>query len=168
VALAAPPWTPPTAAHTIPAVFPDTFEVRVIGLRDGYKVVAAIELVSPSNKDRPETRHAFVTKCANYLYRGVALIVVDIVTTLRANLHNETMCFMNRDPAVLLPTDAGLYAVAYRPVLREARPEIDLWPATFAVGEALPTLPLRLTGDIFVPVEFEATYQEACRRRRLA
>jgi hypothetical protein len=27
---------------------------------------------------------------------------------------------------------------------------------------------LRLTGDLFVPVDFEATYQEACRRRRLA
>ena len=32
----------------------------------------------------------------------------------------------------------------------------------------LPLLPLRLTGDLFVPVDFEAAYQEACRRRRLA
>jgi len=32
----------------------------------------------------------------------------------------------------------------------------------------LPTLPLRLTGDLFVAVDFEAAYQEACRRRRLA
>jgi hypothetical protein len=38
----------------------------------------------------------------------------------------------------------------------------------FAVGDPLPELPLRLTGDLFVPVDFEATYQEACRRRRLA
>jgi len=43
-----------------------------------------------------------------------------------------------------------------------------IWPATFAVGDPLPELPLRLTGDLFVPVDFEATYQEACRRRRLA
>jgi hypothetical protein len=28
-------------------------------------------------------------------------------------------------------------------------------------------MPLRLTGDLFVPVDFEATYMEACRRRRL-
>ena len=27
-------------------------------------------------------------------------------------------------------------------------------------------MPLRLTGDLFVPVEFEATYQETCRQRR--
>jgi hypothetical protein len=56
--------------------------------------------------------------------------------------------------------------VAYRPVRREERPEIDLWPTTFHLGDALPLLPLRLTGDLFVPVDFEATYQETCRRRR--
>lgn len=60
-----------------------------------------------------------------------------------------------------------LYAVAYRPVLRQEKPEIDLWTAPVAVGQPLPTLPLRLTGDLFVPVEFEPAYQEACRRRRL-
>ena len=37
-----------------------------------------------------------------------------------------------------------------------------------ALGDPLPTLPLRLTGDLFVPVDFDAAYQEACRRRRLA
>ena len=67
-----------------------------------------------------------------------------------------------------LPSEANLYAVAYRPVRRQDRPEIDLWMATFALGGTLPLLPLRLTGDLFVPVDFEATYQEACRRRRLA
>ncbi len=166
--LAAPPWAPPAAAFTVPAVFPDTFEVKVFGLRDGLKLVAAIELVSPSNKDRPDERRAFAIKCASYLHQGVSVIIMDIVTSYRSNLHNETVRLMKAPPAVDLPDDAGLYAVAYRPVLREGRSEIDLWPATFAVGDALPTLPLRLTSDIFVPVEFEATYQEACRRRRLA
>ncbi len=39
--------------------------------------------------------------------------------------------------------------------------------APCAVGAPLPVMPLRLTGDLFVPVDFEATYQEACRRRRI-
>lgn len=47
------------------------------------------------------------------------------------------------------------------------RPEIDLWPVRCAVGSPLPTLPLRLTGDLFVPVDFEVAYTEACRRRRI-
>lgn len=167
-ATAAPAWSPATAAMTISAILPDSFEVRVFGLRDGYKLVAAIELVSPGNKDRPETRRAFASKCASYLYRGVALIIIDIVTSLHANLHNEAMRLMEAPPAADLPPEAALYAVSYRPVLRKDKPEIDLWRETFALGGPLPTLPLRLTGDLFVPVDFEASYQEACRRRRLA
>jgi hypothetical protein len=67
-----------------------------------------------------------------------------------------------------MSAQATLYAVAYRPVLRREHAEIDIWPAAFAVGDPLPELPLRLTGDLFMPVDFEANYQEACRRRRLA
>ena len=130
--------------------------------------MAAIELISPGNKDRAEQRRAFATKCASYLYQGVSLIVIDIVTNRTANLHNELLQIMGSDPQARLPDNARLYAAAYRPVQREGRDEIDVWPEIFEVGSVLPTLPLRLTGDWFVPVDFESTYQEACRRRRLA
>jgi len=164
----APTWAPPAPVHVVPAVFLDTFEVRVFSTMAGLTLVAAIELVSPGNKDRPEERRAFATKCASYLHQGVSLIVVDIVTSRRANLHNEIVQLLANAEAARMPASAALYSVAYRPVLRLDHPEIDIWPATFAVGDPLPTLPLRLTGDLFVPVDFEATYQEACRRRRLA
>jgi hypothetical protein len=160
-------WAPPAAALTMPAVFPDTFEVRVFSTTGGLTLVAAIELISPSNKDRPDERRAFAAKCASYLHQGVALIVIDIVTSRKANLHNETMRLMDSAVGFFLPADVDLYAVAYRPVLREERAEIDLWTAACAVGQPLPLLPLRLTGDLFMPVDFEAAYQEACRRRRL-
>jgi hypothetical protein len=159
-------WVPPAARYTMPALSPETFEVRIFSTEGGLTLVAAIELISPGNKDRPEERRAFAVKCASYLYQGVALIVIDIVTSRRANLHNEVMRLMAADPQYEMTDDSSLYAVAYRPVLRQERPEIDLWPVTFRVGEPLPVLPLRLTGDLFVPVDFEAAYQEACRRRR--
>ena len=168
VAVAVPTWSPPAPARTIPAIFPSTFEVRVIEMSAGRTLAAAIELVSPGNKDRPDTRKAFAAKCASYLHQGVSLIIMDIVTNRHGNLHNETMRLMNAPTDVDLARDHSLYAVAYRPVLRAEKPEIDLWLATFAIGASLPTMPLRLTGDLFVPVDFEATYQEACRRRRLA
>jgi hypothetical protein len=63
--------------------------------------------------------------------------------------------------------EVTLYATAYRPARRQQQEEIDLWMRPLTLGAALPTLPLRLTGDLFVPVDFEAAYQEACRRRRL-
>jgi hypothetical protein len=160
-------WAPPEPALTMPAMFPESFEVRVFNSVGGMTLVAAIELISPGNKDRPDERRGFATKCASLLYRGIALIIIDIVTGRRANLHNEIMRLMANPEKTELPADLNLYAVAYRPVLRGERAEIDLWTASCAVGQPLPTMPLRLTGDIFVPVDFETSYQETCRRRRL-
>ncbi len=161
-------WAPPAPQRTMPAVFPEAFEVRVFNTVGGLTLVAAIELVSPGNKDRADERRAFAAKCASYLYRGIALIILDIVTNRRANLHNETMRLMEAAPETHLPADTGIYAVAYRPVLRAERQEVDLWTTPCAVGQPLPVMPLRLTGDLFVPVDFETSYQETCRKRRLA
>jgi hypothetical protein len=161
------PAAPAAPAHTIPVVFPDTFEVRVFSTSGGLTLVAAIELVSPGNKDRPDERNGFAVKCASYLHQGVAVILMDVVTSRRGNLHNETMRLLNVGE-VDLPADASLYAVAYRPVRRGGQTQVDLWTAPVALGESLPTMPLRLTGDLFVPVEFEPSYMETRRRRRLA
>ena len=160
-------WTPPAPSHSMPAVFPDSFEVRVFATTSGLTLVGAIELISPGNKDRAEERRAFAAKCASYLYQGVSLVILDIVTNRRANLHNETMRLMQTALDLDLPPEISLTGVAYRPVRRQEKADIDLWTAPCSVGEPLPTLPLRLTGDLFVPVDFEMTYQEACRRRRI-
>jgi Protein of unknown function (DUF4058) len=148
--------------------YPDSFEVRVFSTTRGLTLVAAIELISPANKDRPEERRAFATKCASYLHQGVSLIIIDVVTNRRANLHNDVVRTLAVGDEFLLADEQNLYAVAYRPVLRQERAQIDLWTEPCAVGEPLPTMPLRLTGDLFVPVDFETAYRETCRRRRLA
>jgi hypothetical protein len=161
-------YTPPAPARVMPAIFPDSFEVRILSTTSGLTLVGAIELISPANKDRPDERHAFATKCASYLHQGVSVIIIDVVTNRRANLHNDVIRTLAVGDDFLLPAEQHLYAVAYRPVLRQERAEIDLWTANCAVGEPLPTMPLRLTGDLFVPVDFETAYRETCRRRRLA
>jgi hypothetical protein len=160
-------WTPPPAIHTAPAVFPDTVEVRVIRTADGDKVVAVIELVSPSNKDRPAERRAFAAKCAGYLASGASLVIVDIVTEKQFNLHNELAQLLEMGRPAELPGDSHLYAVSYRPVMRDGRPEIDIWSFPLALGGSLPTVPLRLVEDDFVPVELDSTYTQTCRLRRL-
>ena len=165
--IAAPVYAPPAPHRTIPAAFPDTFEVRVFSTMAGLTLVGVIELVSPGNKDRPAERLAFAAKCASYLAQGISLIVIDVVTNRHANLHNETMRLMQADPDLDFPAGVSLYAAAYRPAIRGEEEQIDLWKRPLALGAALPTLPLRLTGEMFVPVDFESAYQEACRRRRL-
>jgi hypothetical protein len=167
-AVAARAWAPPAPPLTLPAIFPDSFEVRVFSTTGGLTLVGAIELISPGNKDRAEKRRAFVSKCASYLHQGVSVVIIDVVTNRKANLHNELMDFLEAEQRCHQPDDTYLYAVAYRPVLRKERPEIDVWPATCVLGQPLPVLPLRLTGDLFVPVDFETAYHETCRRRRLA
>jgi hypothetical protein len=161
-----PTWTPTLAPRSMPAVFPESYEIRVFSTSGGLTLVGAIELVSPGNKDRLEERRAFAIKCASYLIQGISLIILDVVTNRRANLHNEAVRLLSAGAEFELPAETSLYAVAYRPVLRQERAQVDFWSETLTVGAELPTMPLRLTGDLFVPVDFEAAYEEARRRRR--
>jgi hypothetical protein len=160
-------WSPPAADGVVSSVIPDTFEIRVLCTDTGPKLVAAIELISPGNKDRPAERTAFATKCASYLYQGISLIIVDIVTNRRANLHNEILRLMQAAEFLQLPAESNLYAVAYRPMRRRRGDEIDIWRSPLTLGKTLPTLPLGLDADLVIPVDFEATYAEACFRKRL-
>ena len=161
-----PHWSPPPPRHQVALAVPDSFEVRVVSDTGGATLVGVIELVSPANKDRAEHQRAFSTKCAGFLHQGVSVVVLDVVTTRTANLHNAIVSLLGVESA-RMPESVHLYGAAYRPVAREGETQMDVWCAPCAVGEALPTLPLRLRGDLFVPVDFESTYQEACRRRRI-
>jgi hypothetical protein len=160
-------WNPPVADGILSAAFPETFEVRVLSTETGPKLVAAIELISPGNKGRESERRAFAIKCASYLYQGISVIIVDIVTNRRANLHNEILRLMEGADLLQLPPESNLYAVAYRPLRRGKEDEIDVWRSSLALGRALPTLPLGLRADLVIPIDFEETYAEACLRKRL-
>ena len=159
-------WHPPPAVTT-DAVFPERFEVLVFRQSGGRHLVAAIELVSPSNKNSAASRQAFTSKVVSYLHEGVSVLVVDVVTEYLANLHNEIVGLMRMPAELLLTAHTPLYAAAYRPVIRDEVPQIDSWVRGFNLGDELPTMPLRLIADYFVPVELEATYTETCRRRRV-
>ena len=166
VATVARTWSPPVAAMSMTAIFPDSIEVLVYNTQAGYTLVAAIELVSPGNKDRSEARRAFAAKCAAYLQQGIGLVVADVVTNERGNLHNELVDLLAVGDRYLIP-DEPLYAVAYRPIRRPGNERIDLWPASLEISKSLPTLPLALDKDICLPLDLEASYAEACQRSRL-
>src|SRR5438552_18347560 len=73
---------PPTPTLTMETDWPDQdeYEVRVYDEKHGRRLVAAIELVSPANKDRPESRRSFVAKCSALLQKQVSVTIVDLVT----------------------------------------------------------------------------------------
>jgi hypothetical protein len=161
-------WAPPAAAIVLPAVFPDDLAVPVFDVEiRGFHPVAVVELASPGNKDRPETRRAFAAKSAAYLQRGIGLLMVDVVTSRHFNLHNELMDLLRHPATARMPTEAFIYAAAYRPSRVAETNRIEVWPTPLATGQPLPMMPLALKGAMTVPVDLEAAYQDACERSGL-
>src|SRR6516162_8785247 len=106
-------WAPsrPTLSIAVDFHRLDVFEVQV-HREGGLEMVAAIELVSPRNKDRQAARRNFAAKCAAYLQAGVSVVLVDVVTGRRENLYAALL-----EQLGLAPGDnshADLYAVACR------------------------------------------------------
>jgi len=85
-------WLPPAPHQTI-ALQPasESVEISIFSTESGPTLAGAIKLVSPANKDRPDHRQAFTTKCEAYLRQGLGLVVVDVVTGRKANLHDELL-----------------------------------------------------------------------------
>lgn len=161
----APPHPPLVVATDLADL--DVFEIAVIQEVGGYELVAAIELVSPANKDRPEHRQAFAAKCAAYLQKQIGLVVVDIITERRSNLHAELMDLLELGDEPKAPADSDMYAVAYRATNSNDRPRLEMWPAMLQVGSPLPTLPLWIGEDRAVPLDLEASYTATCEALRL-
>ena len=164
-------WSPPRPKFSVPVDFAhlDSYEIRVYQDLGGAQLRAAIELVSPSNKDRPGSRRTFAAKCAGYLKHGIGLVIVDVVTLRSANLHAElyeTLEITSPSPAWESPT--GLYAVAYRPVTELRKPRLEVWPHELTLHRKLPELPLWLSRDIAVPLRLEESYVTTCQSLRIS
>lgn len=160
-------WSPTATSLVPPTLFPDDIEVQVLSTVAGPTLVAAIELVSPGNKDRPEVWRAFAAKCVGYLTRGIGLIVVDIVTNRSANLHNEIVALLKDETRYQMTTSSPAYVTAYRPKRTPAGDQIEIWTHGLTIGDELPVLPLSLRNAKTVPVDLEATYTDARLRYRL-
>lgn len=161
----APVWTPPAPAFAAAVELPaaDDVELHVFADDGGDpRLAAVVELVSPRNKDRPQSRQAFAAKCVGYLQRGSGVVVVDSVTTRRADLNAAVLALLGAEPGPnVLP--AGLSAVSYRAAGDDAAARrLDLWPAPLALGRSLPTIPLWIAPDFAVPLDLDVSYAATC------
>ena len=168
-ALATATWAPPEptlALELDPTEFYD-YEVLIFDQDRGRELVAAIQLVSPANKDRPETRQAFVSKCAALLQKKVCVSIVDLVTTMQFILYGQLLdVFGQTDPAFTSKTPST-YAVTCRSHLIGTRSRFESWAYPMLVGEPLPVLPIWLDNDHAISVDLEVSYQQACAALRL-
>ncbi len=162
-------WAPPRPTLAVPADLPaqDLYEVRVYDTRRGRRLVAAVEIVSPANKDRPEHRQAFVAKCVALLQEQVSVTILDFVTTRQFNLYGDLLRLIGQTDPALAAEAPLLYGVTCRGTKKEGVWLLEAWLYALVVGQPLPTLPLWLADNQAVPRELEDSYEETCRILRL-
>lgn len=168
-------WAPARPTLVVPTNLPtqDEYEVRIYDTRHTRRLVAAIEIVSPANKDRPANREAFVAKCAAFLQKQVSVTIVDLVTIPGGNLYAELLDFIGQSDPLLGEQPTETYAVACRAIPKEIKLgpsswQLETWLSLLRVGERLPTMPIWLTDQFAVPLDLEATYEETCKVLRIA
>ncbi len=157
-------WAPAEPSVAIETTLPDfdEYEVRIYDATRGRHLVAAIEIVSPANKDRVEHRNIFVGKCAALLQKGVAVSIVDLVTIRQFNLYTELLAFIGHGDPSLGQEPPAMYAASCRWVKRGRKTMLEAWSNVLAVGQPLPTLPIWLDAILVIPLELEASYEQAC------
>jgi hypothetical protein len=156
-------WAPsrPTLALATDLPAQDVYEVRVYDEKRQCRLVAAVEIVSPANLDRPEHRRAFVAKCAGLLRERVSVVIVDMVTTRTQNLYVELLDLIGQSDPQMNP-EPPLYAVACRLTKHENDWLLETWAQSLELGRPLPTLPLWLADNLAVPLELEESYEQSC------
>jgi hypothetical protein len=124
------------------------------------RLVAAVELISPRNKDRPSARGVYLARYLGYLQEGAHLLLVDV--------HRRPLGFSFPDALALelqiaQPACPTPHAVSYR--VGEPAPNggrlLAIWRRALTVGAPLPPMPLPLTVQVAITVDLEQTYRQA-------
>jgi len=163
-------WAPPAPSVVAETEFPEqyAYEVLIFDMERERRLVAAVGIVSPANKDRPDSRHLFVAKCANLLQKGVSVSIVDLVTIRRFNLYVELLTLLRTRDRTLEPDPPPTYAATCRNHSVNGKTLLETWSFPLIVGQPLPTaLPIWLTDSRSVSLDLEASYEAACRGLRI-
>lgn len=126
----------------------------------GHRLVALLEIVSPSNKDRAASVRDFVTKVVTALEYGVHVLFVDLFPPGRHDphgLHDAVLQHLEEPESPYeLPPDEPLTLASYA-----ASAVIEMYIEHVAFGASLPDMPLFFLPDRYVEVPLETTYQQA-------
>ncbi len=144
------------------------YEVRIYDTIRNRRLVAAIEIVSPSNKDRPESRQVFVAKCQALLKKGVSVSIVDLVTSKDFNLYSGLLDLVGHHDTTFGREPPAIYAAACRWIPRGRKHVLETWSHILHLGQPLPTLPIWLAENYAIPLDLEASYEQTCQALRIA
>ena len=133
------------------------------------QLIAAIELVSPRNKDRADAKETYAHRYLVYLRLGVHLLLVDVLPRPKGFSFSD---LITTSLGLALPPLPPPFAAAYRvgevvPVGEDLGSLVGLWRRPLQVGQPLPALPLPLSVHRAVVIDLEETYQRAAKRAYL-
>jgi hypothetical protein len=133
------------------------------------QLIAAVELVSPPNKDRADAKETYTSRYLGYLRLGVHLMLVDVLPRPRDFSFSDTI---TGSLGLELPPLPPPFAAAYRvgelvPVGEDMGSLVGLWRRPLQVGQPLPALPLPLSVHRAVMIDLEEPYQRAAKRAYL-
>jgi hypothetical protein len=163
-------WAPPAPTLAVDADPTEQYAYEVLIFDQSHErvLVAAIEFVSPGNKDRPQSRREFVAKCAALLTQGVCVSIIDVVTTRHFNLYADLLDLIAVSDPAIGNSPPATYAVTCRGRKVNGTPRFESWAYPLPVGQPLPMLPLWLTEELAISLDLEGSYEDACRTLRIA
>ncbi len=130
----------------------------VIRHSSGDRIVALIEIVSPSNKHSSRSFDDFLNKIESGLASGIHVLIIDPQPPSRNDPDGIHGAIWDRLMAgeFALPEGSPLTLVSY-----EAGTPIRAYIEPTRVGSTLIDMPLFLLRDYYVPVPLESTYMQA-------
>jgi hypothetical protein len=133
------------------------------------QLIAALELVSPRNKDRADSKETYTSRYLGYLRLGVHLMLVDVLPRPKGFSFSDAITgSLGMDLPPLPPPFAAAYRVGeVVPVGADMGSLVGLWRRPLQVGQPLPSLPLPLSVHRAVVIDLEETYQRAAKRAYL-
>jgi hypothetical protein len=120
------------------------------------RIVAVIEILSPGNKDSRASMRDFIDKTTILMRQGVHLLIVDLFPPSPRDPFGIHKAIWDEivEEDFEFPEGMDRIAASY-----EMGGERVAYVEPFAVGDALPVMPLFLATGIHIRVPLEATYQ---------
>jgi hypothetical protein len=121
-------------------------------------VVAVVEIVSPGNKSGKASFNSFVSKSVEFIQQGIHLLLIDVFPPTPRDplgIHKPIWDAFRDEPFTFPPGKNRLLA-SY-----DAGPPWVAYVEPIQTGEEIPSMPLFLRPDIYIPAPLEASYQSS-------
>jgi hypothetical protein len=169
-------WGPRPAAETVTgtSILEPDLEASVVFRLDPQRalhidfhgqLIAALEIVSPRNKDRADAKETYTNRYLGYLRLGVHLMLVDVLPRPKRFSFSDAI---TSGLGLELPPLPSPFAAAYRvgeviPVGDDMGSLVAVWRRPLQVGQPLPALPLPLSVHRAIEIDLEETYHRAAK-----